>query len=75
MDRWMDSHGNSKKQKYATVHDLTVDGATTLETNPPSIPLTSQSDKSKKKKMSDFILSPHLRLKRLRIFTQANITA
>lgn len=46
----MNSHGNSEKQIYAIVHNLTVDGATTLETNPPSLPLTSQSDKSKKKR-------------------------
>lgn len=58
MDGWMDTHGNSAKQKYATVHGLTVDGATTLETNPPCLPLTSQSEKSKKEQMSNFILFP-----------------
>lgn len=44
MDGWMDSHGYSEKQNYAIVHDLTVDGVITLETNPPCRPLTSQSD-------------------------------
>lgn len=74
MDGWMDSHGNSEKQKYATVHGLTVDGATTLETNPTCLPLTSQSEKSKKERCQISFFSPHLMLKWIRIFTQANTT-